>query len=478
MADTTGGQGRRLARARRERLVAGDSAGGGPGASAAAPPPLAAARWRRLLPLAFVTYSFAYVDRSNYSLGAAGGLVRALHISSGEAGLLGGLFFLGYFIFQVPAAGFAERRSVRTLMFWSLIAWGVFAAAQGVIPWYWLLLVDRFLLGVVEAAAIPAMLILLARWFSSAERGRADTFLIIGNPVTLLWMSVVSGYLIAATSYHWMFIIEGVPAIAWAFIFRALATDRPRDADWLQPAEQRAIQAQLADEQAGLPEVTGYREALTSRNVVILAVQYALWSIGVYGFVFWLPTIIEAGSGRGIGTTGLLSAGPYALAVILMIGASWISDRTGRRRVFVWPFLLAGTAAFYASYAVGPGNFWLSYALLIAAAGAMYAPYGPYFALIPELLPTRVAGPAMGAINAFGALGGFAGAYVVGALGGGTTSEAAFMFMAAALFASALLMIFVRRPGAPALPDTTQTAHSSPPTAADEPRDDRQNEAG
>jgi len=410
---------------------------------------LAPARWRRLIPLAFVTYSFAYVDRSNYSLGAAGGLVHALHISSGEAGLLGGLFFLGYFIFQVPAAGFAERRSVRTLMFWSLICWGIFAAAQGLISWYWLLLADRFLLGVVEAAAIPAMLIFLTHWFSKTERGRADTFLILGNPVTLLWMSVVSGYIIAATSYRWMFIIEGLPAIAWAFIFRALAADRPRDAAWLEPAQRDAVEARLADEQAALPEVAGYREAFTSRNVVILAVQYALWSIGVYGFVFWLPTIIKAGSGLGIGTTGLLSAGPYALAVILMIAASWISDRTGRRRVFVWPFLLVATGAFYASYAVGRADFGLSYALLVIAAGAMYTPYGPYFAFVPELLPVRVAGPAMGAINAFGALGGFAGAYVVGALGGGTKSGAAFIFMAAALFASAVLMLFVRRPATP-----------------------------
>ncbi|MGI8449225.1 MAG: MFS transporter [Streptosporangiaceae bacterium] len=103
-------------------------------AGAASGAVLASARWRRLIPLAFVTYSFAYVDRSNYSLGAAGGLVHALHISAAQTGLLGGLFFAGYFIFQVPAAGFAERRSVRTLMFWSLICWGIFAAAQASFP--------------------------------------------------------------------------------------------------------------------------------------------------------------------------------------------------------------------------------------------------------------------------------------------------------------------------------------------------------
>jgi len=176
--------------------------------------PLSSARWRRLIPIAFITYSFAYVDRSNYSIGAAGGLVDKLHITSAQSGLLGGLFFIGYFLFQVPAGSFAERRSIKSLMFWSLIAWGVLAALQGVVTTYWLLLVVRFLLGVVEAVVLPAMLVFLSHWFSKAERGRADTFLILGNPVTLLWMSVVSGYLVAALGYQWMFIIEGLPAVA------------------------------------------------------------------------------------------------------------------------------------------------------------------------------------------------------------------------------------------------------------------------
>src|SRR5690348_7763617 len=92
---------------------------------------LSSARWRRLLPIAFITYSFAYLDRSNYSIGAAGGLTDRLHMTPGETGLLGGLFFIGYFLFQVPAGDFAERRSVKTLLFWSLIGWGILASLQG-----------------------------------------------------------------------------------------------------------------------------------------------------------------------------------------------------------------------------------------------------------------------------------------------------------------------------------------------------------
>ena len=400
-------------------------------------------RWRRLMPVAFITYSFAYLDRSNYSLGAAGGLAHDLHISSAQAGLLGGLFFIGYFLFQVPAANFAERRSVKRLMFWSLIAWGIFASAQGVIPWYWLLLVDRFLLGVVEAAVIPAMLVFLTHWFSQRERGRANTILILGNPVTLLWMSIVSGYLIAATSWRWMFIIEGLPAIAWAFAFRALVDDRPADACWLEEPERSDVEQRLAEEQQDRPRMR-QRDALKSWNVIVLAIQYALWSIGVYGFVFWLPTIVKSLSGHGIASTGALSAVPYALAIILMLTVSWVSDRTGARRWFVLPFLILGAVAFYLSYLEGPGHFVASFVLLVIAGGVMYAPYGPYFAFIPEFLPQNVAGAGIGAINAFGALGGFVDAYIVGALGGGT--GAAFLFLAASLLAAGLLMLIVRAP--------------------------------
>jgi nitrate/nitrite transporter NarK len=201
-----------------------------------------------------------------------------------------------------------------------------------------------------------------------------------------------------------------------------------------------------------VPSAGGILDALRSRNVVVLCVQYLVWSIGVYGFVFWLPTIVKSLSGRGIGSTGLLSAIPYAMAAILMIANSHVSDRTNKpRRLFVWPFLLIAAIAFYLSYLVGTGHggtshFLVSFILLVIAGGVMNAPYGPYFASVAELLPQEVSGAAMGAINALGAVGGFTGTYIVGALGGGTKSGAAFIFLAAALLAAALLMFAVRQP--------------------------------
>jgi sugar phosphate permease len=406
--------------------------------------PLASARWRRLVPIAFVTYSFAYLDRSNYSIGAAGGLTDRLHITSAQSGLLGGLFFVGYFLFQVPAGMYAERRGVRLLIFRSLVAWGVLAALQGVVTTYWLLLVDRFLLGVVEAVVLPAMLVFLAHWFTSRERARADTVLILGNPVTLAWMSVASGYLVDAVGYRWMFVIEGLPAIGWAILFRWLVTDRPADAHWLPQQEQRDIENRLAAEQRGLPQARALVDVLRSWHVIVLAVQYFLWSVGVYGLVFWLPSIVETLTGRGIGTTGLLSAVPYLAAIVAMIATSVASDRLGARRVFTVVPLLLAAAAFGLSWAVRDASFTVSFVLLIAAAAGMYAPYGPYFAFIPELFPAEESAPAVGAINAFGGLGGFVGTYIVGALGG-ADSSVPFAFLAACLFVAAILVLPVRQ---------------------------------
>jgi sugar phosphate permease len=403
-------------------------------------------RWLRLMPAIFVTYSFAYVDRANYGFGAASGMAADLHIDAGSNALLGALFFLGYFIFQIPGAIYAERHSAKRLVFWSMIGWGVLASATGLLHNIWLLAIDRFLLGVVESAVMPAMLILLSHWFTRTERSKANTILILGNPVTVLWMSVVSGYLVHAVGWRGMFIAEGVPPILWAFIWWRLVEDEPRQAAWLGGGA-AAIEAHLADEQKELAPVRDYASAFRTPAVLLLTAQYLFWSVGIYGFILWLPSMLKTGSSMGIVGIGWLSSVPYLAAALLMVGTSFVSDRMLVRRGVVWPFMLLGAVALYASYAIGGTNYWLSYGLLVVAGGAMYAPYGPFFAWITELLPRNVAGGAIALINSFGALGSFIGTYVVGFLNGATGSDSAsFLFMAGSLLLATLLTLAVRRP--------------------------------
>lgn len=405
----------------------------------------AASRWWRIMPIVFITYSLAYLDRANYSFAAAAGINADLGITKGMSSLLGSLFFLGYFFFQIPGAIYAEKRSVRKLIFACIFLWGMFASLTGMVSNIPMLVIIRFSLGVVEAAVMPAMLIYISNWFTQSERSRANTFLILGNPVTVLWMSVLSGYLIQAFGWREMFIIEGVPAILWAFFWWRTARDKPSQVNWLSQTEKETLDKILSDEQKNIKPVRNYREAFKSRNVILLCAQYFCWSIGVYGFVLWLPSIIRGASNLGMVETGWLSAVPYLAATLAMILVSWASDRMHNRKLFVWPMLLLGAICFLGSYLLGSTNFWFSYTLLVIAGAAMYAPYGPFFAIIPEMLPKNVAGGAMALINSMGALGSFFGSWFVGYLNGATGSpSASYMFMGLALLASVFFTLIVK----------------------------------
>lgn len=404
-------------------------------------------RWLIVIPAVFITYSLAYLDRANYGFGAAAGLAQTLHITGSQSAFLGALFFLGYFLFQVPGAAYAHRKSARRIVFIALICWGILAALTGIIRVYWLLVIDRFLLGVAESFIFPTMLIVLTHWFTRSERSRANAIMILGNPIAMLWMSAITGYLIHLFGWQMTFILEGIPSVLWAFAWLALMRDRPQNVSWLAPDAAQDLNHRLSHEQIDLPKTRNLLSACRNPSVLVLCLQYFFWSIGVYGFVLWLPTILRAGMRQGMEAVGFLSAAPYLLAVILMVTASYFSDRTLNRKRFVWPFLMLAGLGLIGSYATADHNFWLAYGFLILAGGAMYAPYGPFFAIVPEILPDNVSGEVMALVNSFGALGAFFGAWLVGLLQSVTgNSQAGFLFMSASLLLSGFLTLILRRP--------------------------------
>jgi MFS family permease len=411
-------------------------------------PPFAPARWWRILPVVFVTYSLAYLDRANYGFAAAAGMADDLAITPQMSALIGALFALGYCVFQIPGVAYAQRRSVKWLVFVCLLLWGVFATLTGVVTGAGGLLFIRFGLGVAEAAVLPAMLVYVSTWFTRAERSRANSFLILGGPVTVLWMSVLSGYMIEAVGWRWMFILQGLPTVVWAFAWWWLVSERPAAARWLDAAEKEELAARLAEEERGVAAVRDYRAAFRTPTVLLLGVQYFCWSLSFFGFVLWLPSILRQASALGIVATGWLSAAPYLLAIVAMPLVSWWSDRAGRRLPFVWPPLLLGALAFAGLYFTA-GAFWPSFALLIVAGASMYAPYGPYWAVVTELLPRNVAGGAIALINSLGSLGAFVGGYAVGALTAFTGDpQSSFLLMAGALGAAAILTLLIPAPRA------------------------------
>ena len=404
-------------------------------------------RWLYLMPVVFFTYSLAYLGRSNFGFGAAAGLAATLKITESRAAFLGSVFFLGYFLFQVPAAAYARRKSATRLIFFALISWGVLSALTGVIREFWLLVVDRLLLGVAESLILPSMLILLTNWFTRTERSRANAILILGNPVTVTWMAAVTGFLIQAAGWQMTFILEGIPSVLWAFVWIAVARDNPRDASWLSPASSLQLEAALEQEQTALPQHGNLASALRVPGVILLCFQYFFWSFGVYGLVLWIPEMIRSGSTRGIETVGLLSAVPFLLAVVLMMIVAHFSDRTLNRRRFIWPFLLLSGIALFVSYMTAQHTFWVSYGFLILAGGAMYAPYAPFWSIVPEMLPKNVAGEVFALINSCGALGGFAGTWLVGLLQALTgNSRAGFFLMSMSLLIAAGIILWLRAP--------------------------------
>jgi sugar phosphate permease len=402
-------------------------------------------RWRYILPAVFITYSLAYLDRTNYGFGAAAGLAKTLHISNSRSALLGALFFFGYFLFQVPGAAYARRRSARRLIFFALVAWGVLASLTGVIRNFWLLAFDRLLLGAAESFILPAMLILLTNWFTRAERSRTNTLLILGNPVTVLWMSAATGYLIHALGWQMTFIIEGLPSILWGVAWFLIIRDKPEEASWMSADTCTQLSDQLEREQWLIPQTASMESALRNPSVILLCIQYFFWSVGVYGFVLWLPSIVQKGAARGIAITGLLSGAPYLLAIVLMLLVSHYSDRSFRRKRFVWPFLMLAGACLFGSYLTASHSFWWAYGFLILAGSCMYAPYGPFFAIMPEMLSKNVAGEVTALVNSFGALGAFVGTWIVGLLEAHTgNSRAGFLFMSISLIIAGIIVLCLR----------------------------------
>jgi sugar phosphate permease len=240
------------------------------------------------------------------------------------------------------------------------------------------------------------------------------------------------------------FILEGIPTVLWAPIWLMSVRDRPAKAGWLSAEAAAVLEQRLTREQAEVAPVESTRSVLLRKDVVLLAVQYFCWSLGIYGFVLWLPTIVRQGGSLSMGQTGLLAGIPYIVAIVLMLTVSYISDKTLRRETLVWPFLLLSGIAMMGSFVFAHRSFTTAFVCLVIAGSCMYAPYGPFFAIIPERVPREVTGVVLAVINSCGALGGFAGSYLVGLLHALTgNSRAGFLLMSASLVCSSLLLLLL-----------------------------------
>jgi D-galactonate transporter len=406
---------------------------------------------RRLLPFLFLLYVIAFLDRMNVGA-AALQMPHDLGFSEGVIGMGAGIFFLGYFLLEIPGALIVERWSARRWIARIMISWGVVTVFMAFIHTSRQFYVVRFLVGAAEAGFLPGVIIYLTHWFRYQDRAKAVAFFYAANPLSYVIGSPLAGLLLGLSwlglrGWRWLFIIEGIPAIVVGVITIWYLTDRPGEAHWLPDDEKSWITAELQREKEAKNRRRSYNvwEALRHRDVLLLTGCYFCAMTGSYGIAFWLPTILKRLSGASDLKVTLLAALPYVAAFITQQINGWHSDLTRERRwhaaipVFVCAAAIALAVAYRANLAMSLG-------LFVVAGGAFYG-FQPVFWAVPTLFLSETAAAAsIGLINAVGNLGGFVGPMVIGYLANRTHSfSPGLLYLVASLFVSGVLMLAVGR---------------------------------
>ena len=373
---------------------------------------------RRLLPLMIVCFFIAFLDRVNVGF-AALQMNEDLGFSARIYGFGAGIFFIGYFLFEVPSNLILHRVGARLWIARIMITWGLVAAGmafvQGAISFY----VVRFLLGVAEAGFFPGMILYISLWFPARERARATAIFILGLPISVLLGAPLSTALLSldgmAGLHGWqlLFIIEGIPAVVLGFVVMSYLTDRPSEAHWLTPAQRSWLVARLAaEEAAGDKRRLTVGETLRDRKVLTLAFAFLCNVVPIYGITMWLPLIAKGTGNLTNIQIGFITTIPYLCAAIAMVINARHSDRTGERKLHILVAALVGAAGFVLA-AVSTSPLIGLLGICIGAAG-IWCANTVFWTLPASFLTGAAAAAGIGLINAIGNLGGFLGPYMTG----------------------------------------------------------------
>jgi ACS family tartrate transporter-like MFS transporter len=403
-----------------------------------------------VLPLVFSLYIVAYLDRANVGF-AKLRMASDLQFSESVFGLGIGIFFIGYLLLEIPGALLVERWSARKWFARILISWGIISALTAFVRTPVEFYAARFFLGVAEAGFFPGIIVYFTHWFTSQDRTRALSGLVMAIPFSLAMGAPMSAMLLdmnwlGLAGWKWMFILEGVPAVILGILTLRYMTDRPRHARWLSPAERDYLEGALEEEARAKegPNKISVRQALGLRNVWLLALGIFATNTGGYALAFWVPSMVKSLSGGTDRATLLYSGLFYAcgLAGVFISGQS--ADRMGERK---WHcvFGQAATAFFLAGSATTGQPFAVVMTWLCLTGFTTYFWPSPFWALPTLTLTASAAAVSVGFINMCANLAGWLGNYQMGWLRShGYSERQCLLYLAGCYFLGAVLISFVK----------------------------------
>ncbi len=381
----------------------------------------------RLLPLLFLCYVIAYVDRANVAIAKLTMSRDLPEFDNAVIGFGSGVFFIGYFLLEIPGTLIVEKWSARKWISRIMISWGIVAAMTAWVKVPWHFYAVRFALGLAEAGFFPGVIVYLTHWFPSRDRARALAWFFVATPIAQIISPKLSNELLkigldgnptvlGMVGWQWVYIFWGIPAVVLGVMVFVLLTDRPSQAQWLEPDEREALELELKREKAlhhGSRHMS-VLDAIRHPKVLLLAAAYFFIVTGNYGVEFFLPSILKQWYKMDLNKLTWLVILPPMGSLVGQIFVGWNSDRMHERRLHAVVPIYLGSLALGSTVLFGRPPLWLTVTLFIVALTGLKA-YLPAFWSLPSLFLTEAAAAgSIGLINSVGNLGGFVGPGMIG----------------------------------------------------------------